>query len=98
MQSASVTLLNTSELTKLSSLCADLYNYNKSIGIPSRSKVQRLDYTEDFPVPSFDFMNYLELNFPSSQLGPIRNQLVRTIIHKNATDFFGVSQLIIFQA
>ena len=88
MQSASVTLLNTIELTKLSSLCANLYYDNKSIGIPSRSNVQRLDYTEDFPVPQFDFINYLELNFPLSELGPIRNQLARTIIYKKATDYF----------
>lgn len=88
MQSASVTLLNTFELSKLSSLFADLYSGNKSIGIPNRTNVQRLDYTEDFPVPSFDLMDYLERNFPISQLDPIRNQLAKTIIYKNATDYF----------
>jgi len=88
MQSASVTLLNTEELSKLSSLCADLYLKNKSVGIPVRTNVQRLDYTEDFPVPAFDFVDYLEVNFPLSQLDPIKSQLEKTIIYKNATDQF----------
>ncbi|WP_333627156.1 clostripain-related cysteine peptidase [Sphingobacterium siyangense] len=88
MQSASVTLLNTIELAKLSTLCADLYLKNKSVGIPVRTNVQRLDYTEDFPVPAFDFVNYLEVNFPLSQLDPIKSQLEKTIIYKNATEQF----------
>ncbi|WP_293882340.1 MULTISPECIES: clostripain-related cysteine peptidase [unclassified Sphingobacterium] len=88
MQSASVTLLNTAELSKLSSLCADLYLKNKSVGIPIRVNVQRLDYTADFPVPAFDFVNYLEVNFPLSELDPIKKQMEKTIIYKNATDQF----------
>lgn len=88
MQSASVTLINTKELAKLSNLCADLYSNNKAVGLPSRDNVQRLDYTVDFPVPSFDFVNYLEMNFPLSQLASIKNQLEKTIIYKNATENF----------
>ncbi|MCW8312532.1 hypothetical protein K7A41_14965 [Sphingobacterium sp. InxBP1] len=96
MQSASVTLINTKELAKLSNLCADLYSNNKAVGLPSRNNVQRLDYTEDFPVPSFDFVNYLEVNFPLSQLASIKNQLDKTIIYKNATEKFLGKPIIYF--
>lgn len=96
MQSASVTLINTKELAKLSNLYADLYSNNKAVGLPSRDNVQRLDYTEDFPVPSFDFINYLEVNFPLSQLASIKNQLDKTIIYKNATEKFLGKPIIYF--
>lgn len=88
MQSASISLIDTKELRQLSDLCAKLYTTHQSLGIPTRAHVQRLDYTDDFPVPSFDFVHYLETNFPESSLVSIKNQLEKIVLYKKATTYF----------
>lgn len=88
MRSATISLIDTKELRHLSDLCAKLYVQHQSRGMPTRMQVQRLDYTDDFPVPTFDFVHYLEANFPESSLVTIKDQLENIVLYKKATTHF----------
>lgn len=88
MQSATVSLIDTEELETLSLLCSNLYRENPLQEIVTRDNVQRLDYTLDFPVPTFDFLSYLEQNFSQESLIPIKQQLEKIVVYKNATKNF----------
>lgn len=89
MQSATVVVVKTSELVALAAEMKTLLISQKKYGDQLiNSGVQRLDYTANFPVPGFDFGDFLDHNFNASDLVPIKQQLGKTILYKAATPAF----------
>ncbi|NCD72493.1 clostripain-related cysteine peptidase [Mucilaginibacter agri] len=91
-RSATVVLVKTSEMQPLASAMKSLIASHKKYGDSLISTgVQRLDYTANFPVPNYDFGDFLEHNFNTGDLTGINQQLNKTILYKAATpSFIGV--------
>jgi hypothetical protein len=91
-RSATVALVKTSELPALATEMKALIAGKKQYGdLLTNSGVQRLDYTSGFPVPGYDFGDFLAHNFASSDLEKIKIQLNKTLLYKAATpEFLGV--------
>lgn len=91
-QSATVTLVNTAELLPLANQMKLLLAKTKTYGSEfNRDGIQRLDFTSNFPVASFDFGDFLVHNFDSSNLSDMFVQLNKTILYKQATaKFLGI--------
>lgn len=88
-QSATVVLVNTAELSPLASQMKSLLAKTKVYGDSFiRTDIQRLDFTNNFPVANYDFGDFLTHNFTNSQLSDLLTQLNKTIIYKHATDKF----------
>ena len=91
-QSATVILVKTSKLAPLAAEMNTLMHKQKKYGDQLISTgVQRLDYTANFPIPNYDFGDFLEHNFAAADLNSISLQLNKTIIYKASTaNFIGV--------
>jgi hypothetical protein len=91
-RSATVVLVKTSELAGLASQMKTLMLSHKKYGDQLISTdVQRLDYTANFPVPNYDFGDFLTHNFNAMDLDGIHQQLAKLILYKAATpSFLGV--------
>jgi hypothetical protein len=90
-RSATVGLIKTSELPALAAEMKNLLSQKKLGDQFIRSSVQRLDYTQGFPVPNYDFGDFLNQNFAAGDLMAINAQLGKTIVYKAATlNFLGV--------
>ncbi|MVN91294.1 clostripain-related cysteine peptidase [Mucilaginibacter aquatilis] len=88
-RSASVVLVKSSELEALAVQTNKLFkNYKKSGDRLISSGVQRLDYTAGFPVPNYDFTDFLDHNFSTNQLDEIKEQLNKAVLYKAATPKF----------
>lgn len=92
LRSASVVLVKTGELAGLASQMKALILSQKKYGDQFISVgVQRLDYTANFPVPNYDFGDFLNHNFSATDLTAIDQQLGKVILYKAATpSFLGV--------
>lgn len=90
-QSATVALINTSELTQLAFEMKSVMLKTKVYGDPFKStNVQRLDFTAGFPVANYDFGDFLNHNWQPDQLKDIYTQLNKVILYKaNTSNFLG---------
>lgn len=87
LRSASISLIKTDELNDLAYQMKQ--NIEKNINMKlSTEGVQRLDFSIDFPIPIYDFKDFLFKNYMSSDLNLLMNQLDKTVIYKISTDFF----------
>lgn len=91
-RSATVVLVKTSELADLPSQMKMLMLSHKKYGDALISAgVQHLDYTANFPVPNYDFGDFLTHNFEAADLNSINQTLGKVILYKAATpSFLGV--------
>jgi hypothetical protein len=91
-RSATVVLVKTGEMAGLALQMNTLMLSHKKYGDQLISAgVQRLDYTANFPVPNYDFGDFLTHNFEATDLAGINQQLSKVILYKAATpDFLGV--------
>ncbi len=90
-RSATMSLIKTSELPTLANEMKTLFSQKKPGDQLVRNTVQRLDYTKGFPVPNYDFGDFLNQNFAAGSLAAINTQLGKTIVYKAATpNFIGV--------
>ncbi|WP_421942730.1 clostripain-related cysteine peptidase [Pedobacter sp.] len=88
-QSATVVLIKTSELVGLAAEMKSLMAKNKKLGDKFISEnIQRLDFTYNFPVATYDFGDFLEHNFTAADLNLMNTQLNKTILYKAATSNF----------
>lgn len=88
-QSATVTLIKTDELNALANEMKLLIEQEKKSGdIFSAIGVQRLDFTNDFPVPSYDFGDFINKNFIPEKTDKLALQLNKSIIYKAKTPYF----------
>lgn len=90
-QSATVALINTSELTQLAFEMKSVMLKTKVYGDRFKSEnVQRLDFTAGFPVANYDFGDFLNHNWQPDQLKDIYAQLNKVILYKaNTSNFLG---------
>ncbi|MCL7986552.1 clostripain-related cysteine peptidase [Sphingobacterium sp. lm-10] len=86
-QSATISLIKMDELEEM---CFNLRELLKSEqrNFFLRKSVQRFDYSQSFPVPSFDFGDFLTKNFNSSQLVSLKKSLSKVVVYKNNTPNF----------
>ena len=90
-RSATVCLIKTSELPALAAEMKNLLSQKKPGDQFIRSSVQRLDYTQGFPVPNYDFGDFLNQNFAAGSLSAMNAQIGKTVVYKAATsNFIGV--------
>ncbi|MDN3586752.1 clostripain-related cysteine peptidase [Pedobacter aquatilis] len=91
-QSATVVLIKTSELVSLAAEMKSLMTKSKKYGDKFLSEnIQRLDFTYNFPVATYDFGDFLQHNFNPTDLTSINAQLSKTILYKASTsNFIGV--------
>jgi len=89
MQSGTISLVKTSELKPLADKLSFLIqNYKKNGEYFISKDVQRMDFSDDFPVAAYDFGDFLRKNFDSSLLMDIQSQLDNTILYKSSTSHF----------
>lgn len=90
-QSATVSLINTGALNSLARETKNLFIQNKTFGQDLiKLNVQRLDFTSNFPVPTYDFGDFLNKNFGTAQLSALSNQLNDLVLFKdNTANFLG---------
>lgn len=91
-QSATVVFIQTSEMLGLAQQMKAVMVANKVYGDQLLSSgVQRLDFTSNFPVATYDFGDFLDHNFASSALTSIHLQMDKLILYKASTkNFIGV--------
>jgi len=93
LQSATVVLVQTSELDALALAMKTLMINKKTYGDKLVSEgVQRLDFTLGFPVANYDFGGFLDKNFQPADLSDVYKELNKAILFKAATtNFLGIS-------
>jgi hypothetical protein len=93
LQSATVVLVQTSELDALAHAMKTLMINKKTYGDKLVSEgVQRLDFTLGFPVANYDFGGFLDKNFQPADLSDVYKKLNKAILYKAATtNFLGIS-------
>ncbi|MCX2481141.1 clostripain-related cysteine peptidase [Pedobacter sp. MC2016-15] len=91
-QSATVVLIKTSELPALAQEMKSLMAMQKVYGDKLIStNVQRLDFTTNFPVATYDFGDFLDHNFSYATLNNIHAQMDKLMLYKASTNkFLGV--------
>lgn len=87
MQSATVSLIDSKELNKLARALADIL-LTKEQSIFNNEDVQRMDFTLDFPVTTYDFGSYLKNNFNIQEYNVMRRQLEKVVLFKRNTPYF----------
>lgn len=85
--SATVALIKSDEIEKMASLARDLLERQKPVYPYHLDKVQRMDFDEG-GLPAYDFMSFLENNYPASDLQPIKEQLEKAVLFKDHTVSF----------
>lgn len=95
-QSATVSLVETKELEILATMVSASVRSNKNSNLLKRTHVQRMDFSEDFPVQTFDFSSYLKENFPISTYELLQKQIEKTVKFKRNTPFFLGNKLNVF--
>ena len=84
-----MSLIKTNELNTLAAKMKELTLANKKYGDQFfRNDIQRMDFSENFPVATYDFGGFLNKNFNQSTLLEIKEQLDKTILYKAATTHF----------
>jgi hypothetical protein len=91
-QSATVVMVQNTELAGLAQEMKSVMSANKVYGNQLLSNgVQRLDFTANFPVATYDFGDFLDHNFPAAGLNALHAQMDRLILYKASTNkFLGV--------
>lgn len=88
-QSATVSLIKTSELPQLASEMKSLMTKTKIYGDQFiATNIQRLDFTSGFPVANYDYGDFLDHNWPQQELRSIYSQLKKVILYHVATPNF----------
>jgi len=89
-KSATISLYRTSEIDSLAKDLNNLINSVKKDGFEGFKtlKVQRLDFSENFPIPVYDFYGFLNANFKSSDLTIITKRLKKLLIYTASTENF----------
>lgn len=88
-QSATVSLIQTSELPQLAAEMKSLIRKTKVYGNQFIStNVQRLDFTTGFPVANYDFGDFLTHNWQPEESTGIALQLKKVILYQAATKNF----------
>ncbi len=88
-QSATISLIKTDQLNSLAKEMKLLIQKNKSFGDTFIiNNVQRMDFTSDFPVPMYDFLDFVNKNFINEDLAGLVSQLNKTILYKANTSHF----------
>lgn len=92
LQSATVVLIQTSEMTKVATEMKLLMRGKKAYNDKLFSDgVQRLDFTAGFPVANYDFGAFLTRNFAQQDLTGVEQRINQAILFKAATkNFLGV--------
>lgn len=89
LSSATVSLVNTQELTKLADLTKNLLESKKSIDGIDRSSIQKLNFDINTQNPdAYDFLDFLKQNYSEEDYLPIKHQLDKVILFKGYTDSF----------
>jgi hypothetical protein len=91
-QSATVVMVQNSELAGLAQEMKSVMAASKVYGDQLLSSgVQRLDFTTNFPVATYDFGDFLDHNFAAAGLNAIHSQMDKLILYKASTSkFLGV--------
>jgi hypothetical protein len=91
-QSATVVMVQNSELAGLAQEMKSVMATTKVYGDQLLSSgVQRLDFTTNFPVATYDFGDFLNHNFTAAGLNAIHEQMDKLILYKASTSkFLGV--------
>ena len=86
-RSATISLVNTSEMENLAAVTAQFLAYGAfDAETFDRAAVQRMDvYNEQY---AFDFLDFLEKAFPDADAGALRYQLDKTVMYKAHTPRF----------
>lgn len=88
MQSATVSLVLTKELDLLAELFAKSIISNNNVNLFKRENVQRMDFSDNFPVKTFDFASYLKENFQVNTYLLLLDQIEKTVKFKRNTPYF----------
>jgi len=88
MQSATVSVIKTQELDLLAKAFANILDRGLYNTVFQRDGVQRMDFTPDFPVTTFDFGSYLKRNFNGEHHTVLVNQLKKAVLLKRNTPYF----------
>lgn len=89
-RSATISLIKTSELGQLAQKFKSIIQVEKKIGdVLTSANVQRLDYSDTFPVPTYDFEDLILKNFTDSpERKNVLEQLNKTILFHAHTPLF----------
>jgi len=88
MQSATVSIIKTQELDLLAKAFTNVLSGGLYNTVFQRDGVQRMDFTSDFPVATFDFGSYLKRNFNGEHHTALANQLEKAVLLKRNTPYF----------
>ncbi|MGJ7032531.1 clostripain-related cysteine peptidase [Niabella hirudinis] len=91
LQSATYSLIKTSELDGLAKAAKNLF-YSHPFANPGfrRSEIQRLDFDPNSPTAGFDFMDFLNKNFDAAALTDIQAAMSKVVLYKvNTPNFLG---------
>ena len=88
-QSASYAVIVTKKLNQLAIATKKLLSSHNSI-IPEidRDKLQRMDFDPSTPIVAYDYLDFIEQNFPKNALAEIQEILPELIIYKAHTNSF----------
>lgn len=88
-QSATVSLIETHGLDILADKMNLLVTQKKKYGEQFKTEdIQRMDFTQDFPVPTYDFENFLVRNFDPKDIFEVTKALNLCILYKANTQKF----------
>jgi hypothetical protein len=88
--SATVALMKVDEMEKMASLTKELLKRKKPVFPYNLDKVQSMDFDEG-GLAAYDFMSFLENNYPESDLRDLKEQLGKLVLYKDHTaGFFDV--------
>lgn len=88
-QSATVSVIETKELGALASKMKDLIlKTKKPDDTLVRSNVQRMDFSTTFPVPQYDFLDFLNKNFDQLEATELILQLDKMVKYTAHTPYF----------
>lgn len=87
MQSATVSLVETKSLEALAKIYSEIIS-NKTKEIFNSNGVQRMDFTPNFPVETYDFGSFIAINFNESERTKMTKQINNTVVFKRHTPYF----------
>ena len=88
--SATVALIKVHEIEKMASLTKELLEKKKPVFPYNPDKLQSMDFDEG-GLAAYDFISFLENNYPEADLQPLKEQLEKVVLFKDHTpNFFDI--------
>ncbi len=87
-RSATVSVIRSSELSGVANAFRNALSSDPNRNVFERKSVQRLDFTYGFPVSTYDFGNYISVNFDKYHEEMIGKEIEKCVIFKRNTEHY----------